>query len=153
MTSNDRCAVGADGKLLDANQIDWYNDPDDDAPLPALSVSTTKPTVRAFKLMVIARALTVLHTQGSRQLTLTELAQPATFVAGARRSNRVSKPSRRVLEGVSHSAIGKRKDTHRSPSPSARRRKRVRISCCSSYLHLSSRLHLDLQHRQRRRLR
>ena len=27
------CAVGPDGKLLDASEIVWFNDPDDDAPL------------------------------------------------------------------------------------------------------------------------
>jgi len=29
----DQCALGADGTLLDASQIRWFNDPDDDTPL------------------------------------------------------------------------------------------------------------------------
>src|SRR6267154_2889412 len=36
----DQCGLGADGTLLDASQIQWYNDPDDDIPL--------LPTARRF---------------------------------------------------------------------------------------------------------
>jgi len=37
------CALGLDGTLLDASNIQWFNDPDDDDPLPSVSssVSTT----------------------------------------------------------------------------------------------------------------
>jgi hypothetical protein len=31
---NDQCAVGPDGRLLDASQIQFFNDPDDSTPLP-----------------------------------------------------------------------------------------------------------------------
>ncbi|KAJ7182071.1 hypothetical protein C8R46DRAFT_1313992 [Mycena filopes] len=34
MASPEQCAVGPDGKLLPATAIQWYNDPDDKAPLP-----------------------------------------------------------------------------------------------------------------------
>ena len=35
MSSNsDQCALAADGTLLDASKIVFYNDPDDDIPLP-----------------------------------------------------------------------------------------------------------------------
>lgn len=33
-TSGDQCALGPDGKLLDAGQIDWYEDKDTDHPMP-----------------------------------------------------------------------------------------------------------------------
>ena len=36
--ASDSCAVGPDGTLLDASQIVWFNDPDDDEPMvPATS--------------------------------------------------------------------------------------------------------------------
>jgi hypothetical protein len=31
--ASDSCAVGPDGNLLDASQIVWFNDPDDDEPM------------------------------------------------------------------------------------------------------------------------
>ncbi|KAG2035460.1 hypothetical protein BDR03DRAFT_1012478 [Suillus americanus] len=30
------CALGSNGQLKDASAIDWYNDPDDETPMPAL---------------------------------------------------------------------------------------------------------------------
>jgi hypothetical protein len=32
--SSDQCTIGPDGKLKDAKDIDFYNDPDDKEPLP-----------------------------------------------------------------------------------------------------------------------
>ncbi|KAJ7212844.1 hypothetical protein C8J57DRAFT_1227483 [Mycena rebaudengoi] len=37
---SEQCAVGPDGKLLDAKTIVWYNDPDDAQPLPTAPTST-----------------------------------------------------------------------------------------------------------------
>ena len=37
MANPDQCALAADGSLLDAADITFYNDPDDDAPIPASS--------------------------------------------------------------------------------------------------------------------
>jgi hypothetical protein len=39
----DQCGLAADGTLLDASQIPWYNDPDDDVPLPTARRSTRIP--------------------------------------------------------------------------------------------------------------
>jgi hypothetical protein len=39
MATSDQCAVGADGNLLDASAITFYNDPDDDTPLPTSSAT------------------------------------------------------------------------------------------------------------------
>ncbi|KAF8200467.1 hypothetical protein K438DRAFT_1758694 [Mycena galopus ATCC 62051] len=41
MASSDQCAIGPDGKLLEATEITFYNDPDDANPLPPTSVSST----------------------------------------------------------------------------------------------------------------
>ena len=39
--ASDNCALGTDGKLLDASQIRWFNDPDDDEPMASASTSST----------------------------------------------------------------------------------------------------------------
>jgi len=36
----DQCSLATDGTLLDASQIPWYNDPDDNVPLPTAWHST-----------------------------------------------------------------------------------------------------------------
>ena len=36
-TTSDQCALGPDGKLLDASDIIWLNDPDDLTPIPPKS--------------------------------------------------------------------------------------------------------------------
>jgi hypothetical protein len=33
--SSEQCALNADGSLKDANQIEWFGDPDDPQPLPS----------------------------------------------------------------------------------------------------------------------
>ncbi|KAF5317850.1 hypothetical protein D9758_018688 [Tetrapyrgos nigripes] len=37
ISRDDQCAVGSDGKLLDASEIDWVHDPEDDSTQPATS--------------------------------------------------------------------------------------------------------------------
>jgi hypothetical protein len=37
MLLTDQCAVGANGTLLDAKDITWFHDPDDNTPLPSTS--------------------------------------------------------------------------------------------------------------------
>ena len=39
--ASDNCAVGPDGKLLNASQIIWYKDPDDDEPMALAATSST----------------------------------------------------------------------------------------------------------------
>ena len=39
--ASDNCALGTDGKLLDASQIRWFNDPDDDEPMASVSTFST----------------------------------------------------------------------------------------------------------------
>ena len=41
MANPDQCALAADGSLLDAADITFYNDPDDDAPIPKLTASSS----------------------------------------------------------------------------------------------------------------
>ena len=48
MTLGDQCAIGLDGELLDAKDIEWRHDPDDPAPLnpgPSLASSSALPQV------------------------------------------------------------------------------------------------------------
>ena len=93
------CAVRADGTLKDASEIDWFNDVDDDKPIPDLPAN-----------QIPSSSSTTLHPffTGSRA--------PAIFVAGTRRSARVPRPSTRMLdpdniEGSSITTAAKRKAT------------------------------------------
>ena len=83
MPSADQCAVGTDGKLLDESEIVWYNDADDLVPIAPLVPSTSS----VLKATTLHAFFNGASTPG-----------PAVFVAGARRSSRVSKPSKRVLD-------------------------------------------------------
>ena len=74
-TASDQCALAADGSLLDASAITFYNDPDDDTPLPNPPVTST-PLHPFFR--------------GSQA--------PAKFAAGSRRSARVARPSARITD-------------------------------------------------------
>src|ERR1700678_758544 len=83
MPSADQCAVGTDGKLLDESEIVWYNEADDLVPIAPLVPSTSS----VLKATTLHAFFNGASTPG-----------PAVFVAGARRSSRVSKPSKRVLD-------------------------------------------------------
>ncbi|KAG1720947.1 uncharacterized protein EDB91DRAFT_1088629 [Suillus paluster] len=82
--------VGPNGKLKDASEIVWYNDADDDQPIP--SSSTIKSLLHPF---------------------FAGAAPPAAVIAGARRSTRAPRPSMRILDpdniASSSTAQGKRK--------------------------------------------
>src|SRR5271155_5321723 len=45
---SDQCAVAADGSLLDASEIVFYNDPDDDTPLLNFNSATTSTNLHPF---------------------------------------------------------------------------------------------------------
>ena len=86
MASSNQCAVGTDGNLLDESEIIWYNDAEDSVPIaPAASqVPSTSSVLKATTLHPIFNG-------GSTP-------RPAVSVAGARRSSRVSKPSKHILD-------------------------------------------------------
>ncbi|KAG1738530.1 hypothetical protein EDB19DRAFT_2025397 [Suillus lakei] len=67
--------VGPNGKLKDASEIVWYNDVDDEQPIP--SSSTIKSPLHPF---------------------FVGAAPPAAIIAGARHSTRVPQPSMRILD-------------------------------------------------------
>ena len=69
---DDQCALGPDGQLLDESKIVWHHDPDDPTPI----VPVTSPIHQFFA-------------RGS---------SPALIVNGSRRSGRVLKPSKRLLD-------------------------------------------------------
>ena len=74
---SDQCAVAADGSLLDASEILFYNDPDDNTPLPNSNSAATSTHLHPFF-------------QGSPA--------PSKIVAGSRRSARVTRPSARITD-------------------------------------------------------
>jgi hypothetical protein len=86
--SNDNCALGKDGQLLDAAEIEWFNDPDDAKPMNvATSSSAAQPA-----------SVSALSTSTSTPQNVFDLlgykATPAISVAGSRRkSGRVSRPT------------------------------------------------------------
>jgi hypothetical protein len=89
MPSSDQCAIGTDGKLLDESEIIWYNDAEDSVPISpaARQVLPLGPsTSSAPKATTIHAFFKGASTPG-----------PGIFVAGARRSSRVSKLSKRIL--------------------------------------------------------
>ena len=67
--ASDNCAVGSDGNLLDASQIVWFNDPDDDQPIAPTfssaqhqaSVSRTVTTLDSFVTKVPPAACQSTH--------------------------------------------------------------------------------------------
>ncbi|KAF8868531.1 hypothetical protein BD779DRAFT_1415765, partial [Infundibulicybe gibba] len=74
------CAVGPDGKLLDASEIQFFNDADDITPIsgPAtVPTPSTIPGVHPF------------FTRGS---------SPARLVAGIRRTARIPRPSAKATD-------------------------------------------------------
>ena len=79
LMASDNCAIGPDGKLLDASKITWFNDPDDAEPMaPASSTSSAvqrQPSVNTLDAFV------------------TRDPPPA-----ARRSARAPRPSTKVID-------------------------------------------------------
>jgi hypothetical protein len=77
--ASDNCAVGPDGKLLDASQIVWFNDPDDDEPM--------------------APATTSSMAQRQHQVSMTMLDSFVTKAPpAARRSTRAPRPSTKAID-------------------------------------------------------
>ena len=76
------CAVGPDGKLLDAKDIEWYEDADSSEPInqattPSVTTANSSAAIHPF-----------FHGGPA----------PAVVVAGARRSGRVTRPSNRITD-------------------------------------------------------
>ena len=68
----DQCGLGADGTLLDASQIQWYNDPDDDTPLIPAARRSTRTTRPAPKLVDPNNAITLRKCKASRPVVVSE---------------------------------------------------------------------------------
>ncbi|KAG1752300.1 uncharacterized protein EDB91DRAFT_1077735 [Suillus paluster] len=83
--SQDTCVLNADGSLKDASDITFFNDPDDNVPLPQVSPSTQPSTSTASTRNAYSVLLKAGHT-------------PATVAAGSWRSGRPSKPSARIRD-------------------------------------------------------
>jgi len=47
--ASEGCAVGPDGELCDASEIEFFNNPNDDQPIaPATTSSTVQPLLNSF---------------------------------------------------------------------------------------------------------
>lgn len=104
------CAVGQDGKLLEATEIEWFNDPDDAIPL-------SKPlTAASSHSSMQSMAPATLDSFFSRS------GSPAVKIAGARRSQRVPRPSAKAAESSNRPGL-KRKATDNQNQRSTTRRR------------------------------
>jgi hypothetical protein len=103
--NQDQCALAADGSLLDASAITFFNDPDDDTPLP-----NSTPIHPFF--------------QGSLA--------PAKITAGSRQSARVTRPSARITDpDNAEASTGTRKRSATVTAPaeaSSRAARRAKLS-------------------------
>jgi hypothetical protein len=79
------CALNADGSLKDASDITFFNDPDDDVPLPKVPPSTQPSTSTASTRDAYSVLLKAGHT-------------PATVAASSRWSGHHLKPSARMRD-------------------------------------------------------
>jgi hypothetical protein len=88
---SDQCAIGSDGQLKDASEIEWFNDVDDDSamlpPPPALKASSSAGTLNAF---------VQLRNSGKT---------PTPISAGSHRSGWVTKPTEKAHATATSSSI------------------------------------------------
>src|ERR1700743_1896778 len=82
------CAQDADGNLLSPSKIKWFNDVDDETPIPGCDAApdANQLQVSSSKSTMITRFFTSVNTS---------LADNA---GGARRSNRATRPSTKVID-------------------------------------------------------
>lgn len=123
--SSDQCAVGPDGQLLPASQIQWFHDPDDPMPLaqPAcpsalLEVPTPSMLHRSHSSLSLASSASSANLDTAALLPPSSSRasghpKPATIVGGVRRITRRHLPSAHLLalQGIEPStcSLGKRK--------------------------------------------
>jgi len=94
--ASEGCAVGPDGELCDASEIEFFNDPNNDQPIAlATTSSTVQPSLNSF---------------------VTKLPPPA------RRSNRVPHPSTKAIDP--DNAMATKHKTSDAPNPNPSRRLR-----------------------------
>ena len=105
MPTSNQCALGPDGKLLDASEIVWVNDPDDLMPIAPIQQAGVDTTALPPKSSV-----THPFFRGDPP--------PAVMIAGSRRSARVPRPSKRALDPDNV----KRPDVSKRPRPSRQKK-------------------------------
>jgi hypothetical protein len=108
------CAVGKDGALLDADQIDFYNDPDDVVPISGPS----RPLIAASSWSSISST-----TPSTLNTFFNSTRVPAVKLAGARCSQRVSRPSAKVLNP--NNMVSRKRQAADDPNRTASSRRRV----------------------------
>jgi hypothetical protein len=113
------CALNASGALKSADDIEWYNDADDDAPMETVSITAPRRLAASSSTSSLSQG----NLDGFVRLTSSGKV-PADFVAGSRRSGRASKPSAKVREAASTSSIPTKRP---APSMATSARKRVSV--------------------------
>ena len=110
MATSDQCALGPDGRLLDASEIVWVHDPDD-----PISNEPIREADRRDVEDNLPSSSSTIHRffRGGPS--------PATMVAGSRRSKRVPHPSKRILDPDN----SERPDVSKRPRPSSSRQKNI----------------------------
>ena len=127
-SSPSECAIDSDGALLDASQITWYYDRDDDNPLP--SASSVAPSTGGSSSLPTEVEL--------HPLFRPRLLPPATAkIAGARRSNRTICPSAQAkdpdnVEGLT--STGQKRSQNASPPRRSTTRKIIHLDPVSDDL-------------------
>ena len=112
-------SLNASGTLKSADDIEWYNDADDDAPMETVSIAAPRH--------LAALSSTSSLSQGNLDsfVRLTSSGKVlADFVAGSWRSGHASKPSAKVREAASASSIPAKRP---APSMAMSARKRVSV--------------------------
>jgi hypothetical protein len=99
--SSDNCAIGHDGKLLDASEIEWFDDPDDDKPMASATTSSTAQRQRS------TMTLDSFVTKGP---------------LAARRSNRTVRPSTKLVDPNNAMGLKRKRSNTSLANPSRRLR-------------------------------
>lgn len=95
------CAIGTDGKLLDASEIKWFNDPDDDEPMgPVATSSTVQSSLDSFFTTAPLPAPPPPRRSDRIPRPSTKAIDPDNAMAAKRKTSDVStsKPNRRLRQ-------------------------------------------------------
>ena len=102
--ASDNCAVGSDGNLLDASQIVWFRDPDNDQPIAPTSSSAQR------------------QASASRTVTTTLDSFVTKVPPPARRSTRAPRPSTKAIDPDNIMALKCKSSNTGAGKPSSRPR-------------------------------
>lgn len=87
------CALNANGELKEPSEIQWFNDIDNDIPLPSTQATSSSSTSGASTVLPRGTLDLFVGQKGSQ-------VAPATMIAGSHRSGRALKPSAKVRDAT-----------------------------------------------------